>query len=406
MDHLDDFWHVVSPILWPEPPKYFSYSGLNEIETCPRRWALSNATYGTSGTRYLYPKKPGLSALAGQVIHATLDDLVTAVGAAGCQTAEDAVDVLRSQGGISSAIEQHALSVVLSLEANPRMRPRAQELARALQRQTPEMREVVQGALGQVLFAQPTRLVAGGGGATGTRGVLGHGLHTEVKLAPARLEWIGWADAIRLTLHECEIIDYKSGAPSSSHTEQLRIYALLWARDETLNPAGRLADRLTLVYPGSVETSPGPSELELQEIERGLRARAQVCSDDLRGSPPAARVSPNACRYCDVKQLCNAYWTDEGQRAICELPPPPERSVQVVVTNCRADRVWDLMIEADAYLPAGTAAVGTAGDGITLPIGGRVRLIDIRVSENEAGPPLIAIGPRSEIFVLDGQGRP
>jgi len=46
----------------------------------------------------------------------------------------------------------------------------------------------------------------------------------------------------------CEIVDFKSGDSSPAHTEQLLIYSLLWAKDEQLNPIGRLADKLTLSY--------------------------------------------------------------------------------------------------------------------------------------------------------------
>jgi len=33
-------WTTVAPATWPRPPADMTVSTLNEIEACPRRWAL------------------------------------------------------------------------------------------------------------------------------------------------------------------------------------------------------------------------------------------------------------------------------------------------------------------------------------------------------------------------------
>ena len=36
---------IKPPDTWPEPPREMSVSSLRAIESCPRRWALSTASY-------------------------------------------------------------------------------------------------------------------------------------------------------------------------------------------------------------------------------------------------------------------------------------------------------------------------------------------------------------------------
>jgi hypothetical protein len=216
------------------------------------------------------------------------------------------------------------------------------------------------------------------------------------------VEWIGFADALRLGPSSCQIVDYKSGSPAPSHPEQLRIYALLWARDSVLNPLGRLADDLVLIYPGRGVAVPPPGIAELGALEDDLSRRSASATAALHASPPPANVGPETCQYCDVKQLCSTYWTADGIDAIREPIAPTERSLQVVVNGRRAPRVWELLIDADAYIPAGTALIGTVDRDLQLEIGCRVRFLDVRVSIGEDGAASLNMGPWSEVYSVPG----
>ena len=44
---------------WPEPPKFWSFSSLREAKACPRRYALSRATYSEIWDKRGYPDRVG-----------------------------------------------------------------------------------------------------------------------------------------------------------------------------------------------------------------------------------------------------------------------------------------------------------------------------------------------------------
>lgn len=398
VDGSEDFWVVRAPTHWPRPPEQFSYSLLKDIEACPARWALARPS--GSGESERYPRKESGASLAGRVLHASLDSLLRMLEEAECRDAGDAVAVLRAAGGISEELGRQIEVVVVNLRRNPRMHDRASDLEQSLRRHIPELRRQLQASLARVVLASPGRTTHRRASVDGRHEPLGLGLHPEVRLAPDDLPWIGWADVVRLSEESCEIVDYKSGATSSGHREQLFVYALLWAHDRKLNPAGRLADTLTLIYPATSESWAGPSELELERLASELTARASRAAAEVGKTPPPARVSPQTCRYCDVKQLCADFWSAEGQARLRELVAPTQRSVQAIVTQARSGRAWDVVIEADPYLSPGTSAVLVSDQERELRAGQVVRLIDVDLPNSTESGQIVSVGPNSEVFRL------
>jgi hypothetical protein len=269
-----------------------------------------------------------------------------------------------------------------------------------LAKRIPELRLVVQSALNRLLAGAETSPATDRRGPS-VRIALGIGYHSEVELTPDSIPWVGYADAIRLTEDVCEIIDYKTGDPSPAHDDQVRLYALLWARDSVVNPTARLATRLVLVYPGTAREIDAPTGSELQALESEVRQRASAAESELRRSPPKANVTPDGCRYCDVKQLCQEYWTPSGQSHLAVLPEPWARSIQGIVTGNRGDSVTVMAVELDPYLVAGTEVVVTRLEGPPWVPGQRLRLVDVRVRDDqEAGGVVVSLGPQSEVFLV------
>src|ERR1051325_11146603 len=77
-------WSVISPVAWPEAPVQMTVTTLVEIEACPRRWALSRAAYPELWPGQGYPPRVQIGALAGNVVHSTLEVITTALIEAGC----------------------------------------------------------------------------------------------------------------------------------------------------------------------------------------------------------------------------------------------------------------------------------------------------------------------------------
>lgn len=398
-----DFWHVVSPVAWPSPPSRLSFSAVTEIESCPRRWALSHGDYGDLWDGKGYPHRPTLGALSGRVAHLAIERISRAVSDAEDSTPAGVVVLLRSLGGISRVISECVSEEIARLSGNPRARHRS-ALELDLRRRIPELRLVVQSALSRALGSTADSAPSHGRGSSG-RTALGVGYHSEVELAPESLAWVGYADAIRLTEDLCEIIDYKTGNPSPSHEEQVRLYALLWARDLVANPTGRPAARLQLVYPATTQEVAVPTGLELDRLELEMTERARVADSTLRKVPPDAIVSADGCRFCDVKALCGEYWTPRGQSILAVLPEPRTRSVQGVVSGHRGDAVMTVTVELDPFLAPGSVVVVTRRDSREYARGDRLRMIDVHVADDpELGSAVVSFGPKSEVFTAPATG--
>jgi hypothetical protein len=168
-----------------------------------------------------------------------------------------------------------------------------------------------------------------------------------------------------------------------------------------VNPTSRLATRLVLVYPGTVREVDAPTLADLEVLGHLMRERAANAHVELLRSPPRANVTPGGCMFCDVKQLCQDYWTSVGQSHLHVLPEPWARSVQGVVTGHRGDSVTVIAVEFDPYLAPGTEAVVTGLQGKARAPGQRLRLLDVRVVDDpEAGGVVVSLGPQSEVFLV------
>jgi ATP-dependent exoDNAse (exonuclease V) beta subunit len=149
-------------------------------------------------------------------------------------------------GGYTSVISNIVDRRLQALIDNPRAKDRIEALTTAIRARVPEMRQRVQavlsrGELQPMQRASITPAIPDAGfhaaGGPGPRTQLEPGSHPEVTLRAESTRWLGRADLLTLTGDSAELVDYKTGAPDTSHAEQLRIYALVWYRDQALNPS-------------------------------------------------------------------------------------------------------------------------------------------------------------------------
>ncbi|MES2210081.1 MAG: PD-(D/E)XK nuclease family protein [Chloroflexota bacterium] len=387
---------------WPDPPRLLSVSSLAQLESCPRRWSLEHADYEDRGLGRGFPRRPSAAVLGGRAAHCALERIARAAGDAGAARATALVDVLRSLGGITAVIAGCVRDELARESANPRAAPRLEALDAGLRQRTDDLRLLVQQALRlQAQAPEPETQGSELGAAPHDRGALGYGYHPEVELRPPSMDWVGYADAIRLGPDVCEIVDYKTGAPSDEHEAQLRAYALLWARDPVVNPSGRLADSLVLAYPNGAHSVRAPGPAELGEIAADLEIRGLRALGGLDRDPPEARVEAVGCRFCDVKALCSDYWLPAGQRQLAIEVPPEHRSLQGVIERDLSPSAASLAVQADPYLAPGTRAVLSHGGRLSGRAGEQLRLLDVRVAaEPDLDMPVVTFGPQSEAFLV------
>lgn len=443
-------WAVGLPHAWPEPPRVMSYSVLREIEICPLRWSLRRAAYPTIWDQQGYPMAAPLATIEGQVVHETLERIVVEASEQGTKSSivdvpagrlprsvlsepgADVIGTLRRLGGITAVLESVLKRIAVTWVTNPRLAPRVREWKSELQRRLPVLRQRVQGMLADGGVAQAfeakgsparrERMHAPGEG--GRTRALGPGVYAEVPLNNRELGWFGKADLLAVTVDtgrggsaptpECEITDFKTGVPREDHKLQLRIYALLFARDKALNPKGWQATRLKLVYPDhTLGVEPPATDEDLERLAAELSARTEEARKEISVQPPRGRPAVEACEWCDVKHMCDAYWSAEAPEVQRErMAQQVPTNLEVSVLSQRSPASWSAQVTAVSALGSEVKAGShilirsRPSDmhlGALLRAGRRVRILGgqaLPPSEESNGAVVISLGRSSEVFVV------
>jgi hypothetical protein len=237
------------PTVWASPPEWMSFSKLQQIEACPRRWSLMSSDYPAIWGKNGYPEPLIQSTLIGRVTHRLVEIIVKEFQRAGCTSFDnpDCIRVMRELGGFSHIIEKIFDDVLIQYAENPRAAGTLAVIKKALLERKSDIRENARILLSRIFegkqTAQCVSLVS-----QGKAEPLRNGIYSEVQLVNEEIKWKGVADLIRLTPEECEIRDFKTGVYKEEHAEQLRIYNLLWLCDNRKNPSARPASKLTISY--------------------------------------------------------------------------------------------------------------------------------------------------------------
>jgi RecB family exonuclease len=372
-------------------PEWFSYSSLREAEDCPRRWALRRATYPAVWSRSGYPDVPYGSTLIGDIVHRALERIVGALVTAGCEStmSAEAVAVLRELGGYTSVLRTGLNERLMELKDNPRLAHRIEGLTRQLQQRLPEMRQKTQATLSRTELVGAVAVDRRAGAAPGTK--LADGSYPEFELRASALGWAGRADLVTLDGSNVHILDYKTGVPDEHHPDQVRTYALLWARRDGTHYDRPRATRLTLSYATHDEDVPAPSTEELEVMQADLVARTEAAKVQLAAAEPVARPAPELCRPCPVRHMCEVYWPTLAQDV-----PDGFVDVELDIVERNGPRSWRGRVAA-----TGAEAMVRVTDEAVLEAGMRVRALGAYASR-DADHELLAVSltANTEVFPL------
>ena len=310
-------------------------------------------------------------------MHSALERVIGAMAEAGCEAATTSAAslVMRQLGGFSAVVTSCIDDRLAAFKDNPRARARIEGVREALRGRVPHMRQQVQAIVAMTDLA-PTEGAAFGAPTTDRREALPSGSHPEVELRVPSLGWVGRADLIRVEDDGCEITDYKTGARSDRHVEQIQIYALLWNLDADLNPAGSLAKRLTLRYADGDVDVRAPSLHDLRQLEKALFERTAQALQDLVDRPPLAKPAPETCSGCPVRHLCPEYWVSlDMSPTIGDTPALKPGDLEVRLAGRTGPKSWEGEV---VHGPKRKARVllRTLSDSATFPLGGGVRVLD------------------------------
>lgn len=404
---VSGLWQAALPNEWPSPPSRMSFSRLVAIEQCPRRWALSTASYRNIWQGNGYPGKPRIAVLVGTIVHRSLERISSALLTRGCRSVAqpEAVDVLRQLGGYSRVIREVVDEVLHSLEDNPRANRMRDRIQRDIQSHTSSMRERVQTIISRLELHPRNVSQSLSTGTDRSRRPLALGSYSEIELVAEDIGWVGVADVLSLTDTGCEIIDFKTGAHRSEHVTQLQVYALLWASDSVQNPRQIPTTKLLLSYPNGDVVVPPPSQSDIDSLRDSLERRTKDAVRVVQTHPPVADPGPDKCCFCDVRQMCDAYW--QWLAANASVPhvnaAGQTGDVGIIINQRQGPMSWIVTVEASNMVrKEQQALLLTRAEDPVLHPGGRLRIIDAfaAVSEEEPESAIITMPGPSEVFVL------
>ena len=385
---------------WPTPPKTWSFSSLSEVESCARRYSLDKATYPDIWERSGYPGLPSLPQIEGNVVHGCLEQIMNEIN--GVSNAmphpERVVAALQSLGGYSTVINAAVETEVNKLRASPRSRDRVTSLESELRRKQGEMRLDIQIRLSRVPDLSGAPRVSTESGHVPRGRALSFGSHPEVRLEASALRLTGIADLIVVEEEACEIRDYKTGQPKEGHEDQLRFYALLWAKDSEKNPREIPVTRLAADYRDGEQVFDPPSEQDLERLENIVRDRVASADAAVTAGPPEARPSPE-CRsnWCPVRHLCDEYWASEFS---APDPEPGFCDLELTGTDESGPRSWFMSSVHYSERLLVRAKTPAQENAISESSRAGVRVLNALRTESEEGQVTVNLTSNSEVWPL------
>lgn len=199
----------------------------------------------------------------------------------------------------------------------------------------------------------------------------------------------GRADLVTISGGDVHIVDYKTGAPSEHHSEQLRAYALIWSRHDSLDPTRPYATRLTVSYPNADVEVDAPTTDELDILETQTVARLKDLTNQLAEDPPQARPEEERCRFCPVRHLCDPYWRSFAK----DVSDQGFSDLRGQVVEQSGPRSWKLRLASgeDILLPVSSEAV-------QYELGAWLRILAAVVSPgSDSSPDIASLVATSEV---------
>ncbi len=367
------------------PPEWMSFSKLQQIEACPRRWSLMSSDYPAIWKKHGYPEPLIQSALIGRVTHRLVEIIVKEFERAGCTSIDnpDCIKVMRELGGFSRIIEKIFDDILIQYAENPRTVETLAVIKKVLLERKSDIREDARILLSRIFEGkQPAQSVSIIN--QGNKGPMRNGIYSEVQLVNEELKWKGVADLIRLTPEECEIRDFKTGAHKEEHAEQLRIYNLLWMCDTQKNPSARPASKLTISYINADVDIPPLLISEVAIYKDKLVKLSNEAKQKVAECTPEALLKEDHCKHCFVRHLCAAYWEKGLPKMFAK-----EKSVNslidiaVRIVGIHGSRSYDAVTIASSNLPQNTPLILRISENCNFTIGNCLKLLNMIITRDE-----------------------
>lgn len=381
---MTNFYELEEPTRWAGPPEHFSFSSLQAISSCPRRWQLLNSEWGEYAR---FPQRLQPKALEGTIVHEAIELLVRALGKRGLPSiGSDAFREALSEIDFWGHFARESEGWNRRLAQHPRMGPSfhlktpARELANRAIRLFREQYEPLDS--GEGITVTPKKVQVGNLDflkLVETRGAI-----SEVRLEHPDLPFLGIIDMVEFKNDGIKLTEFKTGKPKEEHLLQLQLYAVLWWRT-----TGNLPNLLSLQYVNDCKDTP-VSASGLVTAEKHLAENINESRRVLSSKPAEARPA-SECGYCPVRARCTVGW--QAHQAPIRHMMSDTTDVALTVVNEPAATGFSADLDGREVSVVFEAGVGK--QLIRIEASDHLRLVDVLVRD---GGKTFEIRPWTEVY--------
>lgn len=297
---MTSFYELGAPTTWATPPDRYSFSSLQAINACPRKWQLLHSEWGQ---HVRFPQRPHPKALEGTIVHEAIELLVRALGRRGLPNItspafREAVAEVDFWGHFAREVDRWNVRLASHPRSGPYyvLRTPPRELANRAIRLFREQYTPLDAAPQR---KKPTHCEPGSVDPMALLDL--RGAVSEIDLSHPELPFRGIIDLVELTDGDVQVVDFKTGKQKDEHELQLQLYGILWWRR-----TGVLPKRLAIQYL-NVRREFQVGEAELVAAEKRCEASIIEAARLLADTPAEARPGKD-CGYCPARARCAAGW--------------------------------------------------------------------------------------------------
>ena len=372
--------------------RIWSASTLNEVEECPKRFALRRASFPEIWSRAGFPNRISAAQVKGIVVHEVVSMIMNYVQNSSELAEISVMSFLKERGGYLELLKSILDKELLSANSNPRAELMVESIKREILSDLSELRGQVQYFVKESINKLPaasSRVENEEINEMASTTFQIPPINSEYKIVDSEFPIEGYLDLLLTNEVIDHIIDYKTSKTiHDEYWDQLSLYAWLWYRSAKNLRKGDC--RIEVISGANLSESRIIKIEDLPTIQMNVLDRIENAEQSITGEV-AAKPSIDSCKFCAVKVLCNPYWNmNENQSTEAKWSDMRIRTIGSLGGNA-----WSVSILSDDT-PA-MLIVGDRDDG-SIEIGQELRLLNAYKNEDEETGVVIRLSQNSEIF--------
>jgi len=372
--------------------RIWSASTLNEVEVCPKRFALRRASFPEIWPRAGFPNRISAAQIKGIVVHEVVSMIMNSVQSSSDLPEISVMSFLKERGGYIELLKIILEKELQSASSNPRAELMVESIKREVLADISELRGQVQyfvkESVGKVagVVARVDNLNINETEPTTFQIPY---INSEYKIVDSEFPIEGYLDLLLTNEDIDHIIDYKTSKTiHEEYWDQLRLYAWLWNR--SAKNLRKRDCRIEVITGANTSESRVVKIEDLPTIQIKVLDRIQTAEQSITGEV-TAKPSIDSCKFCAVKVMCDPYWKMiENQSTVAKW-----LDMRVRTTGSLGGNAWRVSILSDDT-PA-MLIIGDRDDG-SIEIGQEFRLLNVYKNEDEETGVVIRLSQNSEVF--------